>query len=351
LALAYPDGSPTARAASTTWDLGNEAEAKAVKEARVVIYAAPGHVSREAQTAIDQVFRAKYKIGIDWTTMNPQDIVPRVMAERRTRQHIVDIAMSGIGGAYGQLKSAGHVAPILAPATLERGVWRLDPAIAVPRDRDWLFINMPLQTTFLVNASLVKSGEEPKSYADLLEPKWKGKIALQRPWIGGTGSGWFRAVHRTLGLDYMRSLAQQVVLVANVNDSVDAVARGQYPVAIAASPQRVRQLISEGAPIRHVHPKEGSHMAANGIMLMADAPHLNASRLFLHWFYTREGQAIYAPNSLAISVRKDIPQDYLSPAERYVDGSPFLMPAAEDFTPKKSSELLDLAREIFESGK
>ena len=73
------------------------------------------------------------------------------------------------------------MAPILAPSTFEKGVWRLDPAIVFPQDRDWLYINMPLNPTFFVNTQLLSPAEEAKGYKDLLSPKWKGKIALQDP--------------------------------------------------------------------------------------------------------------------------------------------------------------------------
>lgn len=336
---------------ATPWGPMNEIEAAARKEGRLVIYSAPGHVSSDGQRDIGGFFKSRYGIGIDWTTMSARELSPRVITEQRTKQYVADIGMSGIEGNYVELKPRGYVVPILAPSTLEKNVWRLDPAAAIPKDRDWLYIKLPLQPGFFVNTNLVRPAEEPKSYKDLLDPKWKGKILLQIPWTGGTGSGWFRATYRTLGLDYMKAVAKQVVLVANVNDSADQVARGQYPVALAASVLRGPQLVAEGAPVKFIPPKEGYYLSVNGVEFIANAPHPNAAKLFLHWFYTREGQVLYAKGSLAISVRKDVPQDYLPADQHYVEGAPLLMPAPEDFTVEKNKELAKLAQEIFGAGR
>jgi ABC-type Fe3+ transport system substrate-binding protein len=142
-----------------------------------------------------------------------------------------------------------------------------------------------------------------------------------------------------------------VVIVPNVNDSTDAVARGQYPVAIAPNPPRSAELVKEGAPVKFVHPKEGSHLFVLGTSFVINAPHSNAAKLFFNWIYTKEGQTLYSRSNKVISLRKDVPQDHLPPDIRYNEGAPFLMPDAEDFGAEKSQELTKLGKEIFEGGR
>lgn len=336
---------------AVSWEPISQIESAAKKEGKLTIYSAPGHATREAQEAIGQLFKARHGITIEWVASRGAEMAPRISIEQRIQRPFADIAMSGIAGVYVQLKPRGYLAPILAPSTLEKGVWRLDPASAMPKDRDWLYIFMSLTPGFYINTRLVTPAEEPKSYQDLLSPKWKGKIVLQSPPLGGTGSGWFRATYRTLGLDYMRALVKQAVLVGNTNDVPDAVARGQYAVGISASVARGRELIQEGAPVRYRHPREGSHLAAQGVMLIARPPHPNAAKLFLQWFFTKEGQSLYAPKQNGISVRKDIPQDYLPPDERYTEGTAFLVSETEDFEVERNKELSALMRQIFQDGK
>lgn len=349
MGLAASGGAATA---PRSWESLSEIEAGARKEGKVVIYTSGGHASPQAQQAITRHFSEKHSIAVEWTGLGGgTDIVPRLLAEQRTRQYVADIAMTGFGTVNAALKPHGYLAPILPPSLFEKNVWRLHPAAAVPQDRDWLFLFMPLTPGFFVNTRIVAAAEEPRSYRDLLHPKWQGKIVIQNPATPGTGSGWFYATYKTLGPDYLRALTKQLVLVTGVNDSVDQVARGVYPLALSPSNSRARQLVLEGAPVKFIHPQEGSHVATQGVHLLANAPHPNAAKWLLHWIYTREGQTIYATNHQVPSLRKDVPQDYLRPDMRYVEGQPLLMPGVEDLTAERTQELRLLAKQIFEEGK
>jgi iron(III) transport system substrate-binding protein len=346
-------GPVAARGASAPkpWGPMNEIEAAAKKEARLVIYAAPGHANGDTQRAMSQHFQQKYGITVDWTGIDARDIAPRVLAEQRTKNYVADLVMTGYGGACTPIKAGGYIEPILAPSTMEKAVWRLDPLAATPKERDWAFIFMPLIPSFFVNTAMVTPAEEPKSYQDLLHPKWKGKIVLQTPSVGGSGSGWFQPTYRTLGLDYMRALAKQVATVPQVNDVPDQVARGQYAIGLGASTGRGRELVREGAPVKFVQPKEGSHLAYIGACALAPVTHPNAAKLFLNWLYTKEGQTLYTKPMNAIPLRKDVSQEHVAPNERYTEGQPFMARAVEDLTDQRAYELYALGKQIFDEKK
>jgi iron(III) transport system substrate-binding protein len=300
---------------------------------------------------VGQHFQQKYGIAIDWTGIDARDIGPRVLAEQRTKQYVADLVMTGYGGACTPIKAAGYIESIAAPSTMEKGVWRLEPLAATPKERDWAFIFMPLIPSFFVNTNLVPAEEEPKGYQDLLHPKWKGKIVLQTPAVGGSGSGWFQPTYRTLGLDYMRALAKQAVIVPQVNEVPDQVARGQYAIGLGASTGRGRELVREGAPVKFLQPKEGSHLAYIGTCVVSPVARPNAAKLFLNWLYTQEGQSLYARPMNAIPLRKDVSQDHVPPNERYAEGEPFMARAVEDLTDERALQLYALGRQIFEEKK
>lgn len=334
------------------WGPMAEIEAGAKKEGKLVVYAAPGHTSQDSERAMGQILKDRYGLSVEWISVGAQDIAPRILTEQRTQQYVADIVMTGFPIFYSVVRPRGYVAPILAPSSMERGVWRVDPAIMMPTEREFLFIKTSLLPGFFVNTSIVRPGEEPKSYQDLLNPKWQGKIVLQIPWVGGSGSGWFQATYKKLGLDYMKALAKQVSLVPNVNDVPDAVGRAAHAIGIASSTDRSRQLIKEGAPVKYSHPREGSFLTTQGVYLLANPAHPNAAKLFLQWFYTREGQEIYAKNTYSIALRKDVSQEHIPADERFVEGQPLMVAewAKEELTPEKIGQAAGLAKQIFGAG-
>lgn len=334
------------------WGPLNEIEAAARKDASLVFYVGGGYTTGPTEEAISRLFEARYGIRMQWNSMPASDIPVRVITEDRTKQNIVDLVLIGFSGNYTQLNPRGVLAPILAPSTLEKGIWRLDPASVTGDDRDWLYTRVPISPSFLINTKLVPPNQVPAGYQDLLDLRWKDKIVIQTPAIGGSGSAWFDSTYRTLGLNYMRALAKQMVLVKNPPESPEAVARGQAAMAIAPNIPRALQLIEQGAPMKFIHPKEGSHFSESGIALVRNAPHPNAAKLFLQWFYTKEGQTVFSRTMPTISVRKDVPQDALPEGLRYVEGAPFLRKDLEDMRqPERSKELRALAKQIFEEGK
>ena len=163
----------------------------------------------------------------------------------------------------------------------------------------------------VVNANLVKPEDEPKSWNDLNDPKWKGKILLDEPRVGGVGYVFFAVTYEKLGRAYQEAFAaQKPVIVPDAPLANRRVAQGEFPLYVGFSFQDWRGL--KGLPLRVVVPQEGALYSTLNASVVKGAPHPNAARLFLNFLLEDEGQrAITGLGSLGTTgvVSHDAPPD------------------------------------------
>ncbi|GAC1332364.1 MAG: extracellular solute-binding protein [Beijerinckiaceae bacterium] len=143
------------------------------------------------------------------------------------------------------------------------------------------------------NTKYVKPEQAPKSYADLLDPKWKGMIVKAHPAYSGTILTATYQIAHTLGWDYFQKLAgQQVMQVQSSTDSPKKLAVGERPIMADGTESNMFTLKESGAPVEIVYPSEGSPLVASPTGVMEKAPHPNAARLFQNFLYSVELQQI-----------------------------------------------------------
>ena len=143
------------------------------------------------------------------------------------------------------------------------------------------------------NTNLVKKEEAPKSFADLLDPKWKGKMVKAHPAYSGTIMNSTFQVARDLGWDYLEKLARQNVLqVQSATDTPKKIALGERAVMVDGAGYLVIRNKEAGQPVEIVYPTEGTPLATGPSAVFKAAPNPNAARLFFNWMHGREGQQI-----------------------------------------------------------
>jgi iron(III) transport system substrate-binding protein len=309
----------------------------AKKDGNVVFY-----TSIELQTAekLAQAFEKAYPgIKVQVERNGCERIVQRLQQERQSGIHAADVVECSDMTALLDWKKQGWLAAFV-PADVEK--WP-----AEQRDSDGFFAAERFTLAPIeYNTRMVKPEEAPKSFADLLDPKWKGKIVKAHPGYSGTIMTVTYEITRDLGWDYLKRLGQQQVMqVQSAAEPPKKVAQGERPVAADGGEYLPLQMIDKGAPIALVYPTEGTPSIPGGAGVVVDAPHSNAARLFALYLFSRDGQQLLSDMARIRSFHPDVkPPEGMKPlAEiKLMKADPAAQEKAADEIKKRYAEYFGL---------
>ncbi len=167
----------------------------------------------------------------------------------------------------------------------------------------------PSTSTLMVmiaNSAKVKPEEMPKTWTDLLDPRWKGKVALGHPGFSGYVGVWTVAMRKLYGWDYFEKLSKNNPRIGRSgNDPITLLNAGECVVGLG--PLGTSLLSADhGNPISVVYPTDGSVLCVGPSAVMASAPHPNAGRLFANWLMSLEFARICVEQR-SDSVRAEVP--------------------------------------------
>jgi iron(III) transport system substrate-binding protein len=298
-AIAWLSTAPVFAAAPPPTAVSPELVAAAKKEGTVVFY-----TSIELQTAekIGKAFEAAYPgMTVQVERNGAERIFQRLAQERGSNIHAADVVECSDMTALYDWKRQGWLAPFL-PADVTK--WPADQ-----RDPDGFFATERFTLSPIAyNTKLVKPEDAPKSYADLLDPKWNGKIVKAHPGYSGTIMSVTFEISRDIGWDFFKKLGQQHIMqVQSAADPPKKVAQGERPVAADGGEYVPLQMIAQGAPLALVYPTEGTPSIPGGAGVVVDAPHPSAARLFTLYLFSRDGQKLLVDMARIRSFHPDVP--------------------------------------------
>jgi len=286
----------------------------AQKEGRLVVYGPPGVDQQKLYT---EIFQQTFpKIKVNYTPGRMSEIMSRIMAEQRAGMRQADLVLGGTDSLLGTLKEKGFLQPIrpvlVLPEILDTAAWFKGKLWFA--DKEDKFIPMwraVPYTAACVNTNLVKPNEL-KSYWDLLQPKWKGKIVSQDLRVGSARNQMYTLYARKdLGPEYLKRLYSEmdVTLSRNLPQIADWVAGGKFAIAIGGVD--CDDLAAKGLPVVPIH-LEGVAAVGAGTdpaSWLASSPNTNAAKVFLNWILSRDGQTQFQKLTRENSLRVDIPKE------------------------------------------
>ncbi len=146
------------------------------------------------------------------------------------------------------------------------------------------------------NTKLAKP-QELRSFEDYLKPKWKGRIGFSDPRVPSSGQSIWSFMWEHRGEEYLKKLVEQeLFLTRDLRQLADALAKGKVALAFGLGRSQTEPFVKAGLPIMPAPVTKEGLPASNafGVLgIIKDPPHPNATKVFINWFLSREGQDWY----------------------------------------------------------
>ncbi len=255
------------------------------KEGKVAYYSALELTTAER---LGKAFEAKYPgIAVRVERSGAERIYQRIAQEQGSGINAVDVANSTDPAHYLDWKSKDWLAPYLPDDVAKHfPADQVDPDGAYATSCGWI-------EAIGYNTALVKREDAPKSYADLLDPKWQGKIVKAHPGYSGAIMTATFVLSRELGWQFFEKLAQQKILqVQSAADPPKKLLLGERAVMADGNDYNLFLLKAQGKPVEVVYASEGSPLIIVPSGVFKNAPNPNAARLFQSFFFSLEGQQL-----------------------------------------------------------
>jgi iron(III) transport system substrate-binding protein len=258
----------------------------AKREGKVALYSA---LDLPLSEKLGKTFEAKYPgVTVRVERSGAERIFQRIGQELSSRIQAVDVAISTDAAHFLAWKKSDWLSPFV-PEDVARHYSPDDV------DADGMFATMCSSLSGIgYNTNLVKREDAPKSFADLLDPKWKGKIVKAHPSYSGTIMTGTFALARELGWSYFEKLAQQKVMqVQSASDPPKKLGLGERAVQADGVDAILLLLKEQGQPVEFVYASEGTPLITTPGGIFRSAPNPNAARLFYSFLCSAEGQEIF----------------------------------------------------------
>lgn len=303
----------------------------AKKEGHVVVYSA--FVGLAAHQDLKKDMAANFGITVDILEARASEVRERIRVEHTAGRYAADVSENGrttttlqikedkVFDPFGPLPALGNLKPEFKSDGMRLPVFAIIYGI-------------------LANTQLVKPADEPKSWMDLTEPRWKGKILSDDFRALGGGGVLFSVLEDHFGQDFHKKLAQQDIKFSReIPANERRIARGEYPLYIPDSLTAAPTL--KGLPVKFLAPKEGLPYIGYDLALLKNAPHPNAARVLMNCYLAKQMQQVFARLGLLPVTTETLTG--IDPAIANMQQSKLL--GTTD--PARMNQMLDLAKQIY----
>jgi iron(III) transport system substrate-binding protein len=269
------------------------------KEAKVILYSS---MDLPVGEKLGKAFEAKYPgIAVQIERSGSERLFQRVAQEFGSDIHAADVINTTDASHIISWKKNGWLAPFVSEDIAQHFLPEF-------RDPDGMSATSRIYLSSIAyNTDLVKPEDAPKSFADLLDPRWAGKMVKGHPAYSGTIMTATFQIVRELGWEYLEKLSKQRIMqVQSSTDPPKKLSLGERAVMADGNEYNVVLLKEAGQPVEPVYPAEGAPTISGPTGIFATAPHPNAARLFQAWLHTRETQQFFSDYTAQYSAHAQV---------------------------------------------
>lgn len=282
--------------------------------------------SAELRKALESKFPEKFKISLELFPARGPENATRVINEFNAGIRYFDILVAGGATPLTMIPAgaADEVLPyMILPEVKEPKHWwggHIWEDNVSTKKHIYAF-QCYTSETFWYNNSLVKP-DEIRSYDDLLNPKWKGRIGYLDPRNPGSGQNSWTFLWKVKGEEFLKKLvAQDLLITQNQRQLADGLAKGKLAFTVGLSHYTYEPFLKSGLPVGPIPQIKEGGQANNGsgvLTVVKNPPHPNAAKIFVTWLLSKEGQELYNRAMIQGTRRLDVDTQWLK--EYGIDG-------------------------------
>jgi iron(III) transport system substrate-binding protein len=301
-----------AQAKPSEWDKVVEAGRK---EGKVVASIPP---SAELRKLMELSFPKRYGIGVEFVPARGGNVIRRMVDEAKAGVQYFDLHIGGTESAITGLLPENILEPVepyfMLPEVKDPKQW-WGGYIWADNAKKFIYNFVAYQTVSLWSNSDLYKPAEFKSFDDLLNPKLRGKIGISDPRTPGSGSSMWSYMNYVKGEEFLKRLvAQKLFVTRDLRLLADNLARGKIAVTSGIGYSEFLPFIKAGLPVTALPvPSEGLYVSGGygHLMIFKHLPHPNATKVFINWLLSHDGQELFSRGMGVGSRRLDVNTKWL----------------------------------------
>jgi len=285
---------------------------EAGKKEGAVVVSIPA--SSDLRIQLEAAFEQRFPgIDLELVSGTASKILRRISDEFQAGVRYFDVHVGGAGSMISGFVGGRIVDPIepnlILPEVKEAKNW-WGGHIAIDKEKRFTYTYSAFLVASFSHNTKSARAEELRTYDDLLNPKWKGKIGWNGPRQPGAGEGVWEYMWKHKGEDYLKRLvAQDLQLSQNQRLLAESLAREKLAVTIGVSYYTLRSFVEAGQPVKALPIfKEGTYGTAGSgnLAIIKNRPHPNATKVFFNWLLSKEGQEVWTKSLSQPTRRLDV---------------------------------------------